>query len=88
MVPLSQVPAQGMVHALQHSANPTPGSALAMFTNIRLMSPVYLTLCDTNLSLFQYQEFDISDSQEPAQDDGEIPAKKRKASIANKAIIV
>ncbi|XP_031561323.1 HORMA domain-containing protein 1-like [Actinia tenebrosa] len=35
-----------------------------------------------------YQEFEISDSQEPAQDDGEIPAKKRKASIANKAIIV
>ncbi|KXJ24852.1 hypothetical protein AC249_AIPGENE6776 [Exaiptasia diaphana] len=34
-----------------------------------------------------YHEFEISDSQEPTQDD-EAPARKRKASIASEAILV
>jgi len=44
------------------------------------------TTSNANISL-QYHEFDISDSQEPTQDD-EAPARKRKASIANKSILV
>ena len=50
------------------------------------MNPISI---DNNLYLllFQYHEFEISDSQEPTQDD-EAPARKRKASIASEAILV